>query len=336
MQLIIVGENIHCTRVRLTSGKFVGSLPDGRSALIFKDNGKPRMLPIPEHVLSSAEWSNGKVRHVAVAVWQGLYGTGDDAAAGVAYLQAMAREQESLGAKFLDLNVDEFSMDQAEKLRAVTWAAKLLQQASPLPLSIDSSNLEILQAGIQACDRARGKPLVNSISLERANAIPMAAKAGTKVIAGATGATSMPEDVQTRLSNLAELMKLLDAHGVAKEDIYFDPLVFPISVHAGNGLAVLDAIGELRKTYGPSVHFAPGLSNISFGLPKRQIINQVFTYLCRERGCDGGIVDPLQINDRILDALDPKSEPFRLARELLLGEDEFGMNYIAASRDGTI
>ena len=131
-------------------------------------------------------------------------------------------------------------------------------------------------------------------------------------------------------------MEQLKSHGFAREDIYLDPLVFPISVNSQNGLAVIDAVKTLRETYGPEIHFAPGLSNVSFGLPKRPLINQVFAYLCLQQGCDGGIVDPLQINDRVFAKLDTNSESFRLAKELLLGQDEYGMNYIAASRDGTV
>ncbi|MEI8242381.1 MAG: dihydropteroate synthase [bacterium] len=333
---IIVGENIHCTRVRLTSGKFVATLPDGRTALVFQSGGQTRHLPIPEAVVSGAEWKNGKVRHVAVAMWQGLHGQPADREAGIAYLAAMAQEQTASGAHFLDLNVDEFSMDQEEKLRAVKWAAGILQQASPLPLSIDSSNPDILKAGTAACDRARGKPLINSVSLERAASIPVAAAAGARVIAGATGEASMPESVADRLANMARLMAQLQEHGFAREDIYLDPLVFPVSVNSTNGVAVLEAVKALRETYGPSIHFAPGLSNVSFGLPKRPLINQIFAFLCLQQGCDGGIVDPLQINDRVFSKLDTASEPFRLVKELLLGQDEFGMNYITASREGTV
>jgi cobalamin-dependent methionine synthase I len=333
---ILVGENIHCTRVRLTSGKFVTTLPDGRSALVFQAGGQPQRLPIPEAIVSGAEWKNGKVRHVAVAMWQGLHGKPEDRAAGIAYLTAMAQEQAAHGAHFLDINVDEFSMDQAEKLRAVSWAAGILQQATALPLSIDSSNPDILKAGTAACDRGRGKPLINSVSLERAASIPVAAAAGAKVIAGATGAASMPENVADRLANIAKLMDQLQSHGFAHEDIYLDPLVFPVSVNSTNGVAVLDAIEALRETYGPAIHFAPGLSNVSFGLPKRPLINQVFAFLCLQQGCDGGIVDPGQINDRVFKELDTASEPFRLAKELLLGQDEFGMNYIAAAREGSV
>ena len=206
--------------------------------------------------------------------------------------------------------------------------------ASGLPLSIDSSNPDILKAGLGACDRRRGQPLVNSVSLERASTI--AAAAGARVVASAAGATALPETVEERLANVAELMPMLERHGFARGDIYLDPLVLPVSVNGANGAAVLDTIAALREAYGPEIHFAPGLSNVSFGLPKRALVNQVFAVLCRRRGCDGGIADPLQINDRALDALDPASAPFRLAENLLLGRDEFGMDYIAASRDGAL
>jgi len=331
---IIVGENIHCTRIRMTSGKFVETDSAGRSYLLFKDSGKADRLPLPEAFTSSDDWQAGKVRHVDAAIHQGMKGSPEERAAGERYIQAMAKEQEAAGAWFLDLNVDEFSMDPAEKLRAVVWLAGVVQGASGLPLSIDSSNPDILKAGLGACDRRRGQPLVNSVSLERASTI--AAAAGARVVASAAGATALPETVAERLANVAELMPMLERHGFARGDIYLDPLVLPVSVNGANGAAVLDTIAALREAYGPEIHFAPGLSNVSFGLPKRALVNQVFTFLCRWRGCDGGIADPLQINDRTLDALDPASASFRLAEDLLLGRDEFGMDYIAASRAGTL
>ncbi len=333
---VAVGENVHCTRVRLTNGRFVTTLPDGRHALVFHEQNQARHLPVPEAVTAGEEWANGKVRHVAVALWQGLHGAPGDREAGVAYLRAMALAQDREGAHFLDLNVDEFSHDQEEKKRAVVWAAQVLQEASGLPLSIDSSNPDILEAGIAACDPARGKPLVNSVSLERAASIEVAAAAGAKVIAGATGTSSMPDSVQERLDNFAALIKLLQDAGIGIEDTYLDPLVFPISVDATNGLKVIDTICACRELYGPTVHFAPGLSNVSFGLPKRPLINQVFAYLCHAHGCDGGIVDPAQINDRVLADMDTDSTAYRLASALLCGTDEYGMEFISAAREGTL
>jgi 5-methyltetrahydrofolate corrinoid/iron sulfur protein methyltransferase len=332
---IIVGENIHCTRIRLATGKFVAAMKDGRSALTFKEGAETRFMPIPEAFTSGEEWQNGKIKHVQAAICQGMYGSGDDAEAGKAYLRAMAREQEAAGAWFLDVNVDEFSMDLAEKIKAIEWTASILQSTAGLPLSIDSSDPNILRAGLAACDKSRGKPMVNSVSLERAAMIPIAAKAGACVIAGATGESSMPASVEDRLANITQLMATLADADFALGDIYLDPLVMPVSVDTKNPGMVMEAVKAMRSKYGKDVHFAPGLSNVSFGLPKRAVINQVFAWLCRKEGCDGGIVDPMQINDKALSALDTETGVAKLAKELLLGNDEYGMNFITASRDGT-
>lgn len=333
---IAVGENIHCTRVRLVKGKFVKELGDGRFALVFSHAGESAHLPIPADIVEGEEWANGKVRHVAVAVRQGMRGSDAERTAGAAYIQAMAREQEMHGAHFLDINVDEYSMEVALKVEAMRWVAETVQSVSSVPLSIDSPNAEILAAGLGVCDAGNGKPLVNSVSLERADLIGVAAAAGAKVVAGATGRDSMPAGVEDRMANLAELLGLLKDAGIALGDTYLDPLVFPISVDATNGAQVLETIAACRALYGPEVHFAPGLSNVSFGMPKRPLINQVFAHLCLLRGCDGGIVDPAQINDALFDKLDVESEPYRLASDLLLGADEYGMEFISASREGVI
>ena len=122
---------------------------------------------------------------------------------------------------------------------------------------------------------------------------------------------------------------------MADEDIHVDPLVFPISVDGNNGPSLLESVTAIRDTYGPDIRFAGGMSNISFGMPHRNLINRVFMYLAIEAGADGGIVDPLHINVDILEAMDTSTEAFALTRALLQGEDEFGMNFIMASREGT-
>ncbi|TVR32644.1 MAG: hypothetical protein EA404_07000 [Spirochaetaceae bacterium] len=331
---IIVGENIHCTRIRLTSGKYVETAADGSSALLFEEDGTLARLPVPESIVQQDNWKSGKVRHVAVALHQGLYGTDSEKDAGRRYVQSMAREQQAGGAWFLDLNVDEFSTDRAAKIKAMQWSAEVIQQVADIPLSIDSSDPEILEAGLAACDPSRGKPMVNSVSLERAAFIPIAAKADTCIIAGATGQQRMPEGVEDRLANTEQLVEQLLSAGFALPDIYLDPLVYPASVDVANARLIIDAISALRQRYGTEIHFAPGLSNISYGFPKRSVINQVFARMCRDAGCDGGIVDPAQINDAVLDSIDYSVERYRLARELLLGNDEFGMEYITAIKEG--
>jgi 5-methyltetrahydrofolate--homocysteine methyltransferase len=269
-------------------------------------------------------------------MWQGRYGDDAGKAAGIHYLQTLARKQEAAGASYLDINLDEFSTDIDERVRMMSWTVDIVQQAVGIPVSVDSSNTAILRAGLQAADTSRQRPMVNSVSLERTDAIATAAEHNAVVVASAAGEKDLPDSVGGRLANLAALMPFLRDAGLRDPDIHIDPLVFPISTDSRNGRQFLDATARVRKVYGPGIHVVAGLSNISFGMPCRKLINQVFTCLALEAGADGGIVDPLQINPAILGSLDRDAEPYRLAKALLLGEDDFGMNFITASRDGRL
>ena len=330
---IVIGENIHCTRVL----KRDGNLVDAAAHVIrYDDGGKKKTLPIPEILLKSADWENGKIKHCVAAIWQGLYGQGPAQEAGRDYLRVMAAKQEQAGASFLDVNVDEFSMDLPERIKAVQWTAALVQGASRLPLSIDSSNSDIMRAGLKACEQARGRPMVNSISLERIGLLDAVAEYKPAVVASAAGEKGLPATTEERLANLGRLIPQLTAKGIQMDWIHVDPLVYTISTDPNNGKMFLAAVQAIRAKYGPAVHIIGGLSNVSFGMPTRKLINQVFAYLAVEAGGDGGIVDPLQINAKILQGLDTKSEPFQLAKALLLGTDEFGMNFIAAHRAGKL
>ena len=333
-RFIAVGENIHCTRVFKVGGLHVKNL-DGKDVILFgKDR---RTLPVPPKFRRTADWENGKVKHAAVGIWQGTNGdTEDERRAGRRYIQYMVKEQEASGACFLDLNVDEYSTDVAERAEVIAWTARTIQEISSVPLSIDSSNTAILEAGLRACDASKGRPMVNSVSLERSEALGIAAGFEARVIAAATGETQMPCTVEERLENIEILYALLEKAGFEEDDIYFDPLVFPISVDPKNGVRLLDSIRALRDRYGQAVHFAPGLSNVSFGMPKRKLINQVFAYLAREHGADGGIVDPRQINAAVLNGLDTESRSFQMTRDMLEGRDEFGMKFITATREGSL
>jgi hypothetical protein len=332
-KFIAVGENVHCTRIYKVGGQFVKAGSDGRFAVLYRADGKPAQLAIPDAFTKTADWQNGKLKHCAVGIWQGNYG---DRQAGAAYIGALARQQEAAGAAYLDINVDEFSTDTDEKIRMMKWTVDTVQKAVAIPASIDSSNTDILRAGLEACDPARGRPLVNSVSLERADAIQVAAAFKAVVIASAAGEKGLPSSNEERMANIERLMSNLRTVGFEDADIHVDPLVFPISTDGLNGRRFLETVSAVRAKYGPAIHIVAGLSNVSFGMPNRKLINQVFSWLAVEAGADGGIVDPMQINAEILSALDTQSEGFKLARALLLGEDEFGAEYIQASRDGRI
>jgi len=331
-----VGENIHCTRIHKVGGKYVKESPDGTHAIHYESEGRPRQLRIPDSFVGTADWEAGKVKHCAVAMHQGLHGDDAGKAAGIDYLQSLAKAQAAAGATYLDVNVDEYSTDVSERVALVEWVVPLVQKSVEVPLSIDSSNTDILKAGIAACDPARGRPMLNSVSLERLDAIEVATQAKAVVIASAAGETGLPNTVEERLANLDPLVQRLTDAGLALGDIHIDPLVFPISVDGNNGKSFLAAVSAIRERYGAEIHIVAGLSNVSFGMPNRKLINQTFSYLAVEAGADGGIVDPLQVNVETLNSLDTDSEPFRIAKALLLGEDSFGMNYITAAREGRI
>ncbi|NQU38567.1 MAG: dihydropteroate synthase [Lentisphaerae bacterium] len=331
-----VGENIHCTRIYKVGGKFVTQSPDGGWGIAYDADNEARTLRVPSLFTEGGDWGNGKVKHCAVAIWQGNYGEGEDRQAGVDYIQQLAKRQEAAGATYLDINVDEFSTDVAERVKLMQWTVGVTQDAVAIPMSIDSSNEEILEAGLKVCDTSRGRPMVNSVSLERQDAIAVAIKYNAVVIASAAGESGLPANTEERMANLDRLIPMLKAAGLADGDLHIDPLVFPISVDGNNGNGFLEACASVRQQFGAEVHIVAGLSNVSFGMPGRKLINQVFTYLAVEQGADGGIVDPMQINACILSGLDPASESFTLAQDLLTGKDDYGMNFITASREGKL
>jgi hypothetical protein len=336
-KFIVVGENIHCTRIYKVGGKFCCEQPGGGFAIPFETSpGKRDLLAVPPLFMERADWQAGKVKHCQVAIWQGVYGTGAAARSGIDYLRHLAQRQTADGAHYLDLNVDEYSTDVAERVRLMQWLVGIVQAATPLPVSIDSSNLEILAAGLAAADPRRARPLVNSVSLERADALDVAARHQAAVIASAAGETGLPATQAERLGNIDRLMTRLRSAGFADAAIHVDPLVFPISTDSLNGAHFLETVAAVRARYGAAIHIVAGLSNVSFGMPNRKLINQAFAWLAVQAGADGGIVDPEQINGNILAGLDTGSEGFQLARALLTGADEFGMAYIAAARAGTI
>ena len=115
-----------------------------------------------------------------------------------------------------------------------------------------------------------------------------------------------------------------------------DGLVFPISVSGEYGMHYLEAMREVRHSFGDEVHLTGGISNVSFGLPKRRLINEVFLRLALDYGVDSGIINPVETKVRRVMALDMESPQVKIALDLLRGEDDFCMNYIAAFRAGDL
>ena len=333
---IVIGENIHCTRVLRRDGKRVDELEGGAEGIRYTCDGETRHLVVPDAFREGQAYTEGKLKHVAIAVHQGMRADGDAQRQGIEYLRWMAERQAQAGAAFLDVNVDELSPDLAERCEAMQWIVSVLHDACDTPLAIDSSSLDVLKAGLDAYDDSNGRALVNSVSLERPDVLDLVKDAGCRVLANAVGVGAMPADADQRIANLAQLMARADDLGIPYGDIFLDNLVLPIGTDSRHGLMLLDATRQARQRWGQEIHLTGGLSNISFGVPKRKLMNEVFMRLFIEAGGDSGIVDPLQVKVDKIRALDPEAESFKLAREALEGRDEFCMNYLMASRDGRL
>jgi 5-methyltetrahydrofolate--homocysteine methyltransferase len=331
----VIGENVHTSRVVLKKGKrFV--IEDGREGVPFTSvTGEQCFLPVSETIRASQDYAEGRIKHVKLAV-QTAMGGGASAGDGVRYVHRMVANQEEAGAHFVDINVDEISTKLDEQRAAMVWLVDLAQSMTHLPISVDSSDLTIIEAGLQAVDGRRGRPLLNSASLERPDALDLAVERGARVIVTAAGDSGMPNGSDERVQNASKMIDLALAKGIPADDIYVDPLVFPIAVDSTFGHHSLDAIRAIRKRYGPEIHITGGMSNVSFGIPARNVMNAVFINLAVEAGADSGIIDPVMNRLDTVFAADRRSSSYRLAEDALLGRDENCLTYIKAWRAGDL
>ncbi|HEY3614329.1 MAG TPA: dihydropteroate synthase, partial [Gaiellales bacterium] len=298
-------------------------------------DGRERHLPIPDEEKRTQEYEEGRVKHVRGAVRLAL-GDGPDRQTGLDYLHLLASRQVDAGAAFLDVNVDEYSHRLPEQIEVMRWLVEELAPRVGVPLSIDSSNLDIIRSGMAAAAAHADAPMLNSASLERAEALELAAEAGGAVIVTASGAAAMPDGTAERVVNASAMVERALALGIPMDSIYVDPLVFPISVDGSFGTHCLDAIRELRARFGPEVHITGGFSNVSFGIPARRLINDVFLVLAIEAGADSGIIDPIANDVGRALGLDRDERPFQLALDVLTGADRNCRAYMKAYRAGEL
>ena len=333
----VVGENIHTTRVLLRTGKLVGTTANGDEAVKYVTTaGETRYLVVPEDLKNRQDYQEGRLKHIMIAVRSAMSGIEPAATDGMTYLKTLVEKQIRAGADFLDLNVDEVSLRIAEQKAAMRWLVGAIEPLSRVPLSIDSSNLEILLAGIEACKGTAGKPLLNSASLERIEALDLAKERELLVVLTAAGASGMPQNTEERVANASRMIDAALAKDIPSHRMYVDVLVFPISVDSQFVIHCLDAFRQLRERYGEQIHLTGGLSNVSFGLPCRKLINEVFINLAVEAGADSGIVDPVANNLDNVFLADKQSRPYQLAQEMLLGRDRSCKNYLRAYRKGEL
>ena len=335
---VVIGENIHTSRVVRADGSRIGQTPSGQPAVRVPVDGREEaLLPIAPVIQETREFRSGRVKHVMAAVLEGM-SRGPDGELAATYVRWMAGRQIAGGAAYLDLNVDEISPDVDGRLEAMAWLVGVVGPISSVPLSIDSSDSAVMAVGLEQLDQGwagGAAPLLNSAAADRTDVLDLAAQRASPVVLSSTGET-MPSGTEERMVRAIEMVEMALGHGLPLADLYVDPLVIPIGVDSDGGSAYLEAVRQLRARYGPDLHITSGISNVSFGMPGRRLIGDVFLDLCVQAGQDSGIVDPVASDIRRALAPDRDAEVYRLAADLLTGIDPFGMEFIEAYRAGRL
>lgn len=332
----VIGENVHTTRIVLRKGKRFATRNGVEGVLYERVDGTPRLLPISDQMRRSQAYDEGRIKHIALAVDAAMKG-GPDAEDGYEYVRRVVVDQERSGAHYLDVNVDEISLKTAEQRAAMEWLVGYVGSLTEVPISVDSSDTTVIETGLRTARRVGNRrPMLNSASLERAEAVDLAVDYGGRVIITAAGESGMPSDANERVANASRMVQAALGVGVEIGDIFVDPLVFPISVDSRFGLHTLEAIRTIRRRYGPDINITGGMSNVSFGIPARKLMNAVFINLAVEAGADSGIIDPVMNPLSDVFESDRDSVPYRLAEDTLMGRDEFCANYIKAWRKGIL
>jgi 5-methyltetrahydrofolate--homocysteine methyltransferase len=239
----------------------------------------------------------------------------------VAYIKEIAVKQADAGASMLDVN----GGIAGQEADCLSWLVNVVQEAVDLPLCLDSSDPAALRSALPLCKQ---RPLVNSISDEPARfkaVLPLLEEHRAKVIALCMAESGPPAGVEDRVATACRLVDRLTAEGLALDDIYVDPCVLPVSTGPEHGRSAAEAISRIMTRY-PGVHTSVGLSNVSFGLPLRKLLNQNFLVFLMSRGLDAVIADPC---DRQLMAS-------IAAASALLGLDEYCVAYLRAFREGRL
>lgn len=237
-------------------------------------------------------------------------------------IQETAVNQAKAGADFIDVNAGIFVDKEPQYLR---WLVETVQEVTDLPCAIDSPSPDAIKSALEV---HKGTPMINSISLESERyeaLLPLIAGTDYKVVALCMSDDGMPETVDDRLQITDKLINNLTKNNVAIENIFIDPLVQPISTNKEFGMGFLDAVEQIMKRY-PGVNTACGLSNISYGLPKRKILNRTFMTMAICKGLNGAIVNPL----------DEKMMARIVVAETLAGRDDYCMQYLSSYRAGAL
>ena len=242
------------------------------------------------------------------------------------FLAKLAKAQDDAGAHYIDVNAG-VGTDARENATAIMeWLVDVVQNATEKPLCIDSDDPTVVAAALA---KYSGEAvMINSVNAEpeRLDSIGhLAADRQAAVVALVMKEAGIPQTVEERVAASEVIMSHLTRLGVKEEQVYFDPLVLPISVDQNQGLVTLRTLQEIKSRY-PAAKTVMGLSNISFGLPNRGMVNRSFMIMAASVGLDAAIMDPL----------DAKIMSLVRVADMLTGQDHACKGYIKAHRKGLL
>jgi 5-methyltetrahydrofolate--homocysteine methyltransferase len=233
-------------------------------------------------------------------------------------VEADARAQVEAGAHMLDVNA---GIPLADEPAILARAIKLVQSITDVPLSIDSSIVAALEAGLAVY---KGKALVNSVTGEdeRLEAVlPLVKKYGAAVIAISNDETGISEDPDVRYAVAKKIVERAIDHGIPACDVVVDPLVMPIGAINQAGVQVMRLVHRLRTEL--KVNTSCGASNISFGLPNRDGVNSAFLTMAMGAGMTSAITNPMHVE--VIRAV--------MGADVMLGHDPDCARWIRRFRD---
>ena len=237
----------------------------------------------------------------------------------IPYIIHQGLEQEAKGAQVLDVNVGLPEIDEKEMMNEVMTE---LQSVTNLPLQIDTTNPLVMESALR---RYNGKAMINSVNgkQEVMDAIfPLVKKYGGLVVALTLDERGIPETSEERIEIAKKIYKEAEKYGLSKKDIIIDPLAMAVSSDIKAGLATMESVKAIHNMNGLT---SLGISNISFGLPKREFVTSSFFTMAMNNGLSAAIMNPLQ--DEMIKAYK--------AYNLLAGKDENCSDYISWATEYT-
>ncbi len=239
------------------------------------------------------------------------------------FIQDLAKSQCEAGANYIDVNVSTDKGAEFDK-EGMEWAVEKIQEVVDVPLSIDSPDPKIIEVGLR---KAKGKAMINSVTAEpdrMESILPLAKEFDSEVISLAMMG-SIASEAKGRLEACKKIAENARKHGIALEKLYFDPLALSVATDTTQGVVTLETLKGIKAEL-PQAKTTIGLSNISFGLPARSLINRSFLLLAIYAGLDSAILDPR----------DRKLMSVVRAGEMILGRDNHCLGYLKAFKGGLI